>query len=59
MDSTEINKVFEKVYDKGNCKIIVCKLTKKTRSIDRAVRKFITRLEAAVKATKNSELRFA
>ena len=59
MDSTEINKVFEKVYGKGNCKIIVCKPTKKTRSIDRAVRKFITRPEAAVKATKNSELRFA
>lgn len=59
MDSTEINKVFEKVYGKGNCKIIVCKPTKKTREIDKAVRKFIVRLEAAFEATKNSELRFA
>ena len=59
MDSTEINKVFEKVFGKGNCKKIVCKPTKKTRIIDRDVRKFIARLEAAFEATKNSELRFA
>lgn len=54
-----IAKVFEKVYGKGNCKTIVCKPTKKTREIDKAVRKFIVRLEAAFEATKNSELRFA
>lgn len=59
MDSTEINKAFEKVFGKGNCKTIVCKPTKKTRRIDRAVRKFITRLEAAFEASKNSKLRFA
>ena len=59
MDSTEINKAFEKVFGKGNCKTIVCKPTKKTREIDKAVRKFITRLEAAFEAAKNSKLRFA
>ena len=58
MDSAEINKVFEKVYSKGNCKKIVCRPTKKTRSIDRTIRKFIARLEAAFEATKNSKLRF-
>ena len=53
-----IAKVFEQVFGKGNCKTIVCKPTKKTRSINRAVKKFIARLEAAFEATKNSKLRF-
>ena len=54
-----IAEVFEKVFGKGNCKKIVCKPTKKTRNLNRAVRKFIAELEAAFEATKNSKLRFA
>lgn len=53
-----IAKVFEKVFGKGNCKTIVCKPTKKTREINKAIKKFIKMLEDAHNATADSTIRF-